>query len=215
MKAKYLLILTVIVGFASCATFKSGQTPDDVYYSPAKKYAGEENRDQAKNKEEYNYEDRSIRMKTTDYRRWSSLENPYYFDDYRYDYNCNCNCNTGYYNYGYYGKYNYFGYRPAYYGNYWNSNVLVYTPSKPKYTAPRGGTFGNSNSYSNRNYDNKNNSGDGTKSGGSLINRIFNSNNSSSSGSSRTYEPSNSKPASSGSSSGSSGSSSRPGRTGN
>jgi fibrillarin-like rRNA methylase len=77
MKANILLLMIAIVTFASCATFKSGQTPDDVYYSTPKKLTEEESKkDEVKTKSsnEYNYEDRSIKMRTTNYRRWSSLE---------------------------------------------------------------------------------------------------------------------------------------------
>ncbi len=36
MKIKYLLLLGVVAAFSSCSTaYRTGQTPDDVYYSPA------------------------------------------------------------------------------------------------------------------------------------------------------------------------------------
>jgi hypothetical protein len=36
MKIKYLLFVCSIAVFSSCSTaYRSGQTPDDVYYSPA------------------------------------------------------------------------------------------------------------------------------------------------------------------------------------
>ena len=36
MNKRILLLAAVAIGFSSCSTmYKSGQTPDDVYYSPA------------------------------------------------------------------------------------------------------------------------------------------------------------------------------------
>jgi hypothetical protein len=228
MNTKVLLLACSIIGFASCATFKSGQTPDDVYYSPAKKYTqNEENKDEVKNKrktEEYNYEDRSLRMRTTD-RRWATLENPYYAESYRYNHNCNCDCNQynyynskyGFYNNGYYWNNSY----RNYYGNgyYWQSNV-AYTPAKPKYIAPRGGTYSNGRTYNNNTYSNNNNTNTTNSKGSTIIGNIFGNSNSNSGNAQpvRSYEPSNSNSSSSGSSSSgssSSGSGSRPSRSGN
>ncbi len=85
---------------ASCSTtYKSGQTPDDVYYSPTR--AIEENHyrqnDEVKN---YDFEERQIRMAAYD-RRWRSIDY-----DYNYDYSYSP------YRYGYdYGYY----YNPYYY----------------------------------------------------------------------------------------------------
>jgi hypothetical protein len=219
MNSKFLLLAVSIISLASCATFKSGQTPDDVYYSPAQKISTDnEEKSEVSNSrrnEYYNFEDRSIRMRTTNYRRWSSLENPYYFDNYRYDYNCNCNCNnTGYNYYGrnnnwnnnYYGHYNNGGY--GYYNGYYNN--IAFQPSKPKYIAPRGGTYGTGRTYHNNSYDNTN-ANINTKSGDGGIKRSYD--NTSINQPTRTYEPSSNTNTRSSSSSGSA-PVSRPGRGG-
>jgi hypothetical protein len=36
MKPGFLLLAVAVAGLSSCATYRSGQTPDDVYYSPAR-----------------------------------------------------------------------------------------------------------------------------------------------------------------------------------
>ncbi len=223
MKKNILLFTIVATVLASCSSLKSTQTSDDVYYSVEKTYQPKEE-DKQDEKKQYNFEDRSVRMRVEDGRRWSSLENPYYYETYRYDYNCNCNCN----HYGSYNNNNWnnnkfygsnFGYNNWGYSSYYQPRYLAsYQVTKPKYIAPRGGVIGGANgrtAYSNKNYDNTNSSN--TKAGGGLINRVFNNNSSSSSSESpRTYNPSSSSSSgssSSGSSSGSSGAS-RPTRSG-
>jgi hypothetical protein len=218
MKTKILLAFATAATLASCSTFKSGQTPDDVYYSETKTWTENENKKEVSRKEDdYNYEDRALKMSVSSGRRWSTLESPYYSDDYRYD--CICNCNK-------YGYYNSYGYRSGYYGynsynNFWGYNnyytPIVVAPAKPKYVAPRGGSY-SSNSYNNNTYNNKNNTTNSKSGGGGLLNRVFgNGNNDSGSSSNpRAYNPGSS---SSNSSSGSSGRSSgggvsRPGRNG-
>jgi hypothetical protein len=231
MNSKFLLLAVSIISLASCATFKSGQTPDDVYYSPAKKITEEtEEKSQVRNNrrdEYYNFEDRAVRMRTTNYRRWSSLENPYYFDNYRYDYNCNCNCNnTGFNYYGRNYRWNTNGWNNNYYGHYYNGgygygngyyNNVAFQPSKPKYIAPRGGTYGSGRSYGNNNYDNNNASGNSkTRNGDGAVRRTYENTSTNSSQPTRSYEPTKSSSSSSSSGSSSSGSApvTRPGRGG-
>ncbi len=107
MNVKFLLTISVLAGLTSCSTvYKSGQTPDDVYYSPVKTYQADEenkqkdeNRDQVRNDQAA--EDREIRMRTRD-RRWRNMDND---NGYNYNHNCNCYCNQygyGYYNHPYY-----------------------------------------------------------------------------------------------------------------
>ncbi len=107
MNTKLLLLAFSVAAISSCSTaYKSGQTPDDVYYSPAK---FEENKDKDDKEEERNdqaqqtTEDRRIRQTVRD-RRWRVFDN----DDYTFNnspYN-HWNCNQN--NYGYY-------YNPKYY----------------------------------------------------------------------------------------------------
>lgn len=230
-----LLAIVITAAISSCTTaYKTGQTPDDVYYSPARpqeEYVRVDDRDDRNYRydDEY-YDDRYLRMKVRNRNRWNDLNDWYYYDRYSYSYNY------------YYGSWNNPYNSWHYYNNpyYCCCNTHVYVPkgpinyniAKPRnfslsgYTntnnnnsnaginvkAPRTGTsrpvFNNSNS----NAQKKSNS-----SGvGSTIRRLFtsgsnnnsNSDNSNSSGSTnRTYNPSSSSSSSSGSSGSSSGNS--------
>ncbi|MFT3908217.1 MAG: hypothetical protein QM737_02230 [Ferruginibacter sp.] len=222
MNLKILLLAFSAAAISSCSTtYKSGQTPDDVYYSPVKPI--EEGRSEAQAKKEGTratrpvHEDRQIVMSTYD-RRWRYFNDDYdaYYDPYRYGYNC-----------GYY-------YNPYYYPSpvYISGATFI----NPKNTVPRMTNLGSYN-YSDmvvvnqktgatrtirstRAYNNSNNSDN-------YIRRIIvpssNSNTSNnnvyrpSDNNTRTYTPSssNSSSGSSGSSSGSSGAPvSRPARRG-
>ena len=62
MYAKILLIALSVAAFSSCSTaYKSGQTPDDVYYSPVRVTEETRNNDRDEVKKE-NTEDKNIRM---------------------------------------------------------------------------------------------------------------------------------------------------------
>jgi len=220
MKSKSTLsILSLVIVFASCTSaYKSGQTPDDVYYSPARpvdEYVRQERRDDKMYgyDEEAYRDDRYLRMKIRD-RRYDGL-----FDDY-YSYN-------PYYYHYYNGSLIYNS--PWSTCNYWNyyhnpyySRVVTVVPTSPVYNKPR--TFdlsvynpkpSNSNaktsSYNNpRNYSYGNNESNTNyrssgKDAGSFLRNVFSgSNNSGNSG----VSPSINRSSSSSSSSSSSGSSS-------
>lgn len=117
MKYKILLIALFPILAASChSAYRSTQTPDDVYYSPARPLGEDESQ---KNEEEtrYSQEDRQIRMARHD-RRWRDFDDDF---DCRYDP----------YHYGYtYGYY----YNPYYYPY----PVFFGTPVRnPKNSTPR------------------------------------------------------------------------------
>lgn len=119
MKFKFLLFIFSIVALASCSTaYKSGQTPDDVYYSPARALDGSSyTKDEPQTRD---YEEREIRMSTYDY-RWRTLGEQYNYDyaysPYRYGYD-----------YGYY-------YNPYYYPcPVYISGVAI---TNPKNSTPR------------------------------------------------------------------------------
>ena len=90
MKPAILLLALTIAALTSCKTaYKSGQTPDDVYFSPAPpqdEYVRVEKQDDRKysNSEDY-YDDRYLRMKVQNRSRWSQLDDMYYYDT-RYSY---------------------------------------------------------------------------------------------------------------------------------
>ena len=221
MNIKFLLFVISAAAISSCSTaYKNTQTPDDVYYSPARveedSYVEKE---KDKVKADNYFEDRQIRMAVYD-RRWRDFDGDY---DYRYD------PYTYGYTYGYY--YNpYYCHYPVYI-----TNVSIVNP---KNTTPRMTNLGsyntNSLSYTNtklssynrissqRAYNNSNNNN-------TFIRRIFtsptntsvnstnNSSNNSTESNTRSYTPSTSNSSSSGSSSGGSSggtSVSRPGRGG-
>lgn len=97
MSTRNLLLLIAAVGLGSCSTiYKSGQTPDDVYYSPAPQqravasnnndsdeyYADEEDGDYVnvstdQDRNAYSGEDNYLRMKVRNRSMWSSLD---YYD---------------------------------------------------------------------------------------------------------------------------------------
>ena len=89
-----LLFALLIAVFSSCTTaYKTGQTPDDVYYSPAKtqedyvKVEKEEEKEKQYNYDEEYYEDRYLRMKVRNRYRWSDLDEWYGYDRYSIGYN--------------------------------------------------------------------------------------------------------------------------------
>ena len=213
MNIKILLLAIAAGSITSCSTvYKSGQTPDDLYYSPVRAVEEKvEKKDEVRRDTRYdNYEDRAIVMSTRD-RRWRELDD-------EYDYNCSYDPYRYGYNHGYY-------YNPYYY----NRPVFVpgYVIVNPKNNTPRMTNLGSYNSSTlvvsdvkggqsqwirtNRAYNNSNNAG-------SFIRRIItpsspdnNNNNSrtySNDNNTRTYSPSSSNNNSSSSGSSSSGSSS-------
>ncbi len=181
MNIKILLLAIAAGSLASCSTaYKSGQTPDDLYYSPVRvvEEKVERNEEVRRSSRYDNYEDRAIIMRTRD-RRWRDL------DDY-YDYNC------------YYDPYRY-GYNHGYYYNPYYYNRPVYLPGyvivNPKNSTPRMTNLGSYNSSTLVVSDSK--SGD-TK--WIRTNRAYNNSNSSGSFIRRIITPSTSYPSSSGSS---------------
>lgn len=95
MSSRNLLLLVAAIGLGSCSTmYKSGQTPDDVYYSPAPQqrvvasnnnYDNEYNDDDGdyvtvrtdQDRTAYSGEDNYLRMKVRNRTMWSSLD---YYD---------------------------------------------------------------------------------------------------------------------------------------
>jgi hypothetical protein len=217
MRSKILLFTLSVAVFSSCSTaYKTGQTPDDVYYSPVKPVAEKKYTEKEEDRRPVN-NDYEITMAVRDH-RWRNFRDDYQYDNSPYNY-CYCNCNnTGYY------------YNPYYYP--W----AIYT-STPAYavkvnTTPRMVNLNAYNGYNTRVANGKTN---GTSTYSGSASQYNNSNrsgsrlrdllrqpvettpsSSSSSNNTRSYTPSSSGSSSSGSSSSgsSSGSVSRPGRGG-
>ena len=244
MKHKLLLFCFVLVLLTSCSTYKAGQTPDDVYFSPAREaVAKTEKRSTQRYNERYDNvtqeDDQYLRMKIRSRDRWAMIDDYDYWNDsryvpyYTYNYYRNNWNNYAWNNWypGYrdpnsflfygYGR-NAYGYRPAFgYGYGYNTlpggyfkNQTFITKRPPSVSRPE------LNGYNNRNYDNDNL---GTR----IIKAIVPSNtgydnsnrnsNNTYSAPERTYNPpaSSSSGSSSSSSSSSGGAVSRPARTGN
>ena len=220
MQSKILLFALSVAAFSSCSTaYKTGQTPDDVYYSPVKVV---EERKETK-REEQRYEkpnnDYEITMGIRD-RRWRDFRNDYEYDNSPYNY-CYCNCkNTGYYYNPYYYPWAIYTISPTYKTPVNSTprmvNLNAYNGYNPRVaTSKTNGTLNLSNSSSQ--YNNSNRSGSRA---GNILRQTIDptpSTPSSNNNNTRTYSPSSSSstPSSSGSSSnGSSSSSSRPARGG-
>lgn len=128
MKA-FISIAVAAIIFSSCSTaYQSGQTPDDVYYSPQRPQASQNeyvnveqnnsNRYQYNNDEnnsdEYSYDDEYLRMKVRNRARWSMLDNDFYF------YNASP--------FAYYTPYSYNPYAYRYYGDVYYNHFGLYNP---------------------------------------------------------------------------------------
>lgn len=244
MQRQILLLAITAAALSSCTTaYKTGQTPDDVYFSPTRpqdEYVRVKEKEDDQERYRYDdqyYDDRYLRMKVQNRSQWSSLDDWYAYD--RYGYRAN-------YYYGtYYNPYTSWNYH---YNPYCQNNVIAYHPgyagqvsvaqnvSKPRafnLASYTGTTYNNANSGVKMNsyktgigrpvYNNKNSN----NSFSNTLKQIFNtgtninsSSNSSYSSPSRSYTPSSSSSSSGSSGSSSSGSSggggaSRPSRGGN
>jgi hypothetical protein len=244
MNARILLLFAGVAALSSCSSvYKTGQTPDDVYYSPARPQeeyvqVQQRNEDRYQTYDQYQdsyRNDRFLRM---------SVGNPYYMNAYNmyggFDWRYNSYAYDFYSPWNNYWYWNSF-YNPYYppYGNYYGYSYLK-QPLYTQYTRPvsRPVSF-NPNSYSgnsrtiyNRNapgapanyYYPSGNNNTPRYNNGNTIQRIFgnNSHNNNSYTPSRTetytptrsYTPSSSSSSGSSSSGSSSGGVSRPGRGG-
>ena len=157
-----LPLLALVLFAGSCTTaFKSGQTPDDVYFSPERKAAGgneyvqtnredeyrpsQERRSSRVDNDDYAYDDeRYLRMKVRNRNRWSDLD--YYYND---PYAAGYYSRAGLYNglglygssfwspYSYWNAYSNWNY---YYNPYYapHGNVVIVNPNtSPVYNKPR------------------------------------------------------------------------------
>jgi uncharacterized membrane protein YgcG len=155
MKHSILLLAVSAAALTSCTTsYKSGQTPDDVYYSPVRpqdEYVRTEKEDDRsyKSDEEY-YDDRYLRMKVHNRTRWSELDEWYSYGN-RYNYSSFPH--IGIYN----NPWTPFTYWNNYYNPYCHSCCVIVNPkSSVAYNKPR--TFNlntyNNNSLTNQSYTN-------------------------------------------------------------
>ena len=160
MKPQLLLLALTVAALSSCTTaYKTGQTPDDVYYSPLpqrEEYVRVEKEDdrQYRYDDEY-YDDRYLRMKVRNRYQWNDLNDWYYYERWGSGYNYywgsyyNPYNSWNYYYNPYYGYHSHYSYNPYhfYYNNPKNQTVTQIT--KPR-------TF-NLGTYTNNSYNNNNN----------------------------------------------------------
>lgn len=214
----YLPLFSLAVVFASCTTsYKSGQTPDDVYFSPARPQAeyvrvdDEDEDDRAYRQEQADREDRYTRMRVRN-RRWSTLDDV----DYRYSYQPYYNSYSNYNNpWNAYNSWNvlYNPYcccqpisvspRATAYSKPRSFNLNAYNGNTPTNTKGSTGYNKGSNNYGTRT-SNSNSNSTRSSGAGTVLRNIFNSGNSSSgsnSGSGTEYSGKSSSSGSSGSSS--------------
>jgi hypothetical protein len=223
-------LFVIAIAFSSCTTaYKSGQTPDDVYYSPARPevdYVRQEKRDDRRYRydEEAYRDDRYLRMKIRD-RRYVGLYDDYYsYNPYYYHYyNGSLIYNSPWTSYTYWNQY---------YNPYCTYPVIIKNPGKTVYNKPRqfdlslynGGTPANTLSpKGSRNFgsaspryrsgNNSNNyRGSGTNAGGFLRDVFGTGSSSGSSSGSNSSKSSSSSSSSSSSGSGSKGNTNAPAR---
>jgi hypothetical protein len=218
MKSLLILLVFSAIIFGSCSTaYKTGQTPDDVYYSPERpqrEYVQvEDNNDRSYRNDEQYYEDRQIRMKVRNRTRWSELDDWYYYNN-RYNYYSNYNPVNWNNPWSSYSSWNY------YYNPYCPKGYVIVNPravATTTYNKPRTfnlntyiptGTTGTSTKtrsvdYSNKNSNNSYNT-NSRRDAGSTLRDIFRGSGNSSNPSSSSNNNNNTSSSSSGSSSSSS-----------
>lgn len=230
MKSVIFPLAFAALVFSSCTSaYKTGQTPDDVYYSPVRQqdeYVQVEERDdrQYRGSDDY-YEDRYLRMRVQNRYRWSVLDDYYFNSPYAYNY-----YGSYYSGHNWYSPYNSYWSWNNYYNPYYTGVVIIKNPGKT-YTPPSRPIAFNATSYnynntnSNKPYNrvsNSSNSNSGPRynnsnSFGNTMRKVFSNSNSgnnnnsyrsdnnSSSTPNRSYTPSSSSSSSSSSGSSSSG----------
>lgn len=155
MKSQFLFVVLAAAALSSCSTaYKSGQTPDDVYFSPTREVAEYAEIRQSNNGRYSGYQyddadDRWLRMRVRNPYRWNAFDN--------YDWNMYSSWSNNYYS-PY--SYNWNSYWNGYWT--WNSwynpycrNVIVVNPktNPAAYNKVRNFSLA---SYSNTNYNNAN-----------------------------------------------------------
>lgn len=146
MKQYFLLALIAVSLLTSCSSaYKSGQTPDDVYYSPAREVKEETKRQDTKQEYASN-DDNYLHMKVRSYSRWSVIDDYSYWNDTRYSH-----CNS----YSPFIKTSY-SWSPYYYGNTWYNPYFTLIPYKNPTVFIKNTSATNILAYTNTKYNNSN-----------------------------------------------------------
>lgn len=131
-----LPVFLAMAAFTSCSVYRSGQTPDDVYYSPGRtqedSYMTVDNTRKGRSYGRYDNtspDDNYLRMRVRDRYRWSAFDNYSALNDWQYNGGYYGMYNPYYAGYGYsgfgygmgmgFGPYSY--YNPWSFNSYWNS----------------------------------------------------------------------------------------------
>ncbi|MEP7256930.1 MAG: hypothetical protein ABI687_01040 [Flavitalea sp.] len=165
MRSINILLVTAAALMSSCSVYRSGQTPDDVYFSPTREQDAyvQVNNSPDRYGSSYNEsmpsEDNYLRMRVMNPGRWSAFDNYNYYNDWSYapysPYNSGFSLGYGninpYYGYSYNNYYNSYMNWNNYYNPYYPSVVIVNPKTNPAgYTTMR--NF-NAGSYRNTNYN--------------------------------------------------------------
>ena len=156
MKRNLLYPLFAIAILTGCSSaYRTSQTPDDVYYSPAKKIIAAD-QDQY---ESYasSSDDEYLRMKVRDHERWSAIDDYDYWNDSRYYSNNYYNPYTSFISLGVgFGGYPYYtSYNPYWYNSWYSPYYTVVYYKNPKVYYQSANRY-NVAGYNNRNYNNYN-----------------------------------------------------------
>jgi hypothetical protein len=207
MRYKILLYGLIAAVVSSCSSaYKATQTPDDVYYSPARQVVEKQT---AKNDRYEDYvaseDDQYLRMKIRDRQRWSGIDDYTYWNDsryvpsynYNYDYYHNSPYNAyawnnwnispyssfyfnPYYASGFGGSYYAPGYFNPQYGFGYNPYRPVYITKNPTRSQSPSVNRPNLNSYRNGLYNNNNSRNNNNQGFGNTLKRVFTPNENSS-----------------------------------
>lgn len=158
-----LLALSAAILGGCTSAYKTGQTPDDVYYSPERQHEEyvriRDNDDRRYQGDDY-YDDRYLRMKVHNRVMWSDLDDYYFYNPrYSYTYYNSLNWSNPWTPYTYWN----------YYYNPYFSHVVYTSTAKATYNHPR---MFNLNTYNNNQLTNNNY----TSPKASLYNNNYNSN---------------------------------------
>lgn len=154
MKTNLLPLLLAASLLSSCATYQSGQTPDDVYYSPGRDAIARTDKEEYE--ESYVKDDNYLRRRVSNRYRWGSIDDFGYWNDPRFDVRFSTwnMWNTMGWNTWGWNSWN----RPSFGwglgGNGWGSPLILVNNFK---NPSRGTNTGSSaTAYRNRNYNNDN-----------------------------------------------------------
>ncbi|MDQ6814375.1 MAG: hypothetical protein M3040_11600 [Bacteroidota bacterium] len=128
MRYKVLLYGLMAAAITSCSSaYKASQTPDDVYYSPARAGAEKQNVQKDRNRNRYedyaaSEDDQYLRMKVRGRERWSGIDDYTYWNDSRFA--PSYNFNYDYYRNNLYNTYAWNNWYRPYAGLYYNPYIL-------------------------------------------------------------------------------------------